>query len=92
MSPVANFSYPTAIRFGAGRIGELAEGHDRTDEVEPDTLRASALKLSSDVGDIRGADFFIVTVPTPVDAANRPDLSALRSACAIVTEGSFSSS
>lgn len=66
------------------RIAELAEGHDRTDEVERDILRASTLELTSDVGDIRGAGFFIVTVPTPVDDRDRPDLRPLDSACAII--------
>lgn len=66
------------------RIDELAEGYDRTDEVAQDTLRASTLKLSSDVEDVKGADFLIVTVPTPVDDQNQPDLRPLDSACALL--------
>ncbi len=59
------------------RIAELREGHDRTREVEPSVLAASALELTDDHNAIRGIDIYIVTVPTPVDEQNRPDLSAL---------------
>lgn len=56
------------------RIAELRQGHDRTREVEADTLRASSLTYTASVEDCRGADIYIVTVPTPVDQANQPDL------------------
>jgi len=61
----------------AGRIDELKRGEDRTREVEPERLRASPLKLTADPEDARGADVYIVTVPTPVDSAKRPDLGAV---------------
>lgn len=64
----------------AARIAELAAGHDRTGEVDADTLAQSALALTSATGDCCGADLYIVTVPTPIDADNRPDLSPVRSA------------
>src|SRR3954452_10688603 len=60
-----------------GRVAELRGGHDRTNEVESDALQASALKLTSDPADCAAADVYIVTVPTPVDQAKRPDLGAL---------------
>jgi UDP-N-acetyl-D-galactosamine dehydrogenase len=66
------------------RIAELKDGIDRTDEVAPTVLRSSALKLTAAADDIAGADVFIVTVPTPVDANNQPDLGAVKSACEIV--------
>ena len=44
-------------------------------------MKASALKLTSSVGDIKGFDVYIVTVPTPVDDHNKPDLTPVRSAC-----------
>jgi len=62
------------------RVGELRQGEDRTHEVDADTLRASALKLTADASECAGADVYIVTVPTPVDEANRPDLGAVMSA------------
>ncbi|MFM7344656.1 MAG: nucleotide sugar dehydrogenase [Tagaea sp.] len=68
----------------ASRVAELARGHDRTGEVEPERLKASGLKASSNAADIAGYDVYIVTVPTPVDAANRPDLGAVLSACRTV--------
>jgi len=64
----------------AGRIAELKAGHDRTREVEPDDLRRPALVLTAATEALREADFYIVTVPTPIDEAFRPDLSAMFSA------------
>ena len=64
----------------AARVAELAEGFDRTGEVESAALRASSLEYSADPAAMAGAEVFIITVPTPVDADNRPDLSALRAA------------
>jgi len=62
------------------RVGELRQGEDRTHEVDADTLLASTLKLTADASECAGADVYIVTVPTPVDEANRPDLGAVMSA------------
>jgi len=62
------------------RIAELAEGVDRTNEVEPDALRSSGLKLTADPLSAPASDFIIVTVPTPVDSENRPDLTLVRAA------------
>jgi UDP-N-acetyl-D-galactosamine dehydrogenase len=59
------------------RVEELRAGHDRTREVEADELRFPSLRYEHDAGAIGAADFFIVTVPTPIDPANRPDLGAM---------------
>jgi UDP-N-acetyl-D-glucosamine/UDP-N-acetyl-D-galactosamine dehydrogenase len=59
------------------RIRELQEGYDRTGEIPPEALKAPQLVLSTDPDALRQADFLIVTVPTPVDRAKRPDLSHL---------------
>ncbi len=67
-----------------GRVAELHRGHDRTDEVDHDRLRASTLKYTTNPQDMAGADVFIVTVPTPVDRWNQPDLTPVRAACATV--------
>ncbi|KIL97700.1 UDP-glucose dehydrogenase [Paramagnetospirillum magnetotacticum MS-1] len=64
-----------------GRIGELHKGFDRTGEVEASRLRASTMRLSAKAEDIIGQDVYIVTVPTPVDSDNRPDLKPVLSAC-----------
>ena len=66
---------------GVSRIAELKAGHDRTNEIGSDRLRASALKLTDRASDMRGSDVFIVTVPTPVDDKNEPDLKPVMSAC-----------
>jgi UDP-N-acetyl-D-galactosamine dehydrogenase len=65
----------------AARIAELAAGEDRTLEVSSAELAAAkGLKLSSDPADLKSCNVFIVTVPTPIDAEKRPDLSALMAA------------
>ena len=56
------------------RIAELGEGHDRTGEIAPELLRASSIRLCTDLAQCPPCDFYIVTVPTPIDGANRPDL------------------
>jgi UDP-N-acetyl-D-galactosamine dehydrogenase len=62
------------------RIAELGRGRDRTGEVEDAALRAATLQFSADAGDLKSYDFFIVTVPTPIDANKRPDLEPLKTA------------
>ena len=64
----------------ARRIAELREGNDRTGEIARDRLTESALRVTHQTTDLRPAEFYIVTVPTPIDAANRPDLRMLESA------------
>lgn len=59
------------------RIRELRAGYDRTHEVEPSDLSHPSLSYESDGEKLAECDFYIVTVPTPIDNANRPDLSAL---------------
>ena len=72
----------------AGRIAELRRGHDRTRELGSAPLLAAqqsaALRLENDDAACRGAQVYIVTVPTPVDADNRPDLALVERACASV--------
>ncbi len=63
-----------------GRIAELRRGHDRTREVEPAALQASTLAVTDDPAEASGADVYIVTVPTPVDGSNHPDLGPLLAA------------
>jgi UDP-N-acetyl-D-galactosamine dehydrogenase len=65
----------TGLDIDPVRIAELREGHDRTREVEPGALAASSIAMTAQAADCRGADIYIITVPTPVDEQNRPDLS-----------------
>jgi len=73
-APVIGFDIDRA------RIDELRAGRDRTREVDAADLAQPNLACTSDPAALAGADFYIVTVPTPIDAANRPDLSAMLSA------------
>jgi UDP-N-acetyl-D-glucosamine/UDP-N-acetyl-D-galactosamine dehydrogenase len=80
---------PLAVEFGkkrpvigfdinVARIKELSEGHDHTMECSPEQLReATRLVYSADAAMLKTARIFIVTVPTPVDRANRPDMTPL---------------
>ncbi len=67
----------TGFDIDASRVGELEGGHDRTREVEAADLAYPSLKFTSDAASLRTSDFFIVTVPTPIDEARRPDMHAM---------------
>ncbi|GAB1407326.1 hypothetical protein MASR1M8_12450 [Thermomonas brevis] len=80
---------PLAVEFGkqydtvgydihAARVAELKAGKDSTLEVEPELLaQADRLSYTDKLADIAGCNVYIVTVPTPIDAAKRPDLTPL---------------
>lgn len=70
----------TGFDIDAGRIAELRAGQDRTREVDAADLTRPGLSFTSDATDLRSADFFIITVPTPIDEARRPDLRAMLAA------------
>lgn len=83
---------PLAVEFGkkfttlgfdlnSKRIGELQSGIDVTREVETDELKqATLLEFSAEADRLADCTYFIVTVPTPIDTAKRPDLGPLQSA------------
>jgi UDP-N-acetyl-D-galactosamine dehydrogenase len=65
----------------AARVGELSQGRDRTKEVTNEELAAAkGLSFTAHAGDLKSCNFFIVTVPTPIDEAKRPDVTALQKA------------
>ncbi|MFN6969940.1 MAG: Vi polysaccharide biosynthesis UDP-N-acetylglucosamine C-6 dehydrogenase TviB [Rheinheimera sp.] len=80
---------PLAVEFGKkfatlgfdinkARIAELKSGQDHTLEVSPAELaEATQLTYSADLEDLRQANFYIVTVPTPIDQHRQPDLTPL---------------
>jgi len=73
----------------ATRVEELRQGHDRTRELTAEELQHAldaGMHLTTDPADLATADVFIVTVPTPIDAAKRPELTPLRKASAAVGE------
>lgn len=83
---------PLAVEFGKKlsvvgfdiyekRILELKNGKDHTLEVSVEELKeATQLTYTSNLDDLRNSNFYIVTVPTPIDEVNRPDLSPLKKA------------
>ena len=80
---------PLAVEFGkqrsvvgfdinAARINSLKAGEDATLEVEPDELASAGhLQFTTSLDDIADCNLYIVTVPTPIDAHKRPDLTPL---------------
>ena len=87
---------PLAVEFGkkrkvvgfdinAKRVAELQAGHDYTLETEPEELRqARHLHYTTDPAALAACSIFIVTVPTPIDDHNRPDLTPLLKASATI--------
>jgi UDP-N-acetyl-D-glucosamine/UDP-N-acetyl-D-galactosamine dehydrogenase len=74
----ARAGYPVVgFDIDATRVQELRAGQDRTREVPISDLKLASLSFTSEVAEIKASDFFIVTVPTPIDGARRPDLGAL---------------
>ena len=69
--------FPGTVGFDvhAEKVAELRRGYDRNHEIGEDVLKASTLKVTSDPKDLEGVTFFVVAVPTPVDANNVPDLT-----------------
>ena len=63
------------------RVALLRQHCDDTREVDAEALRQTSLTITSDPAALAGASFFIVTVPTPIDANRQPDLFAVLSAC-----------
>ncbi|MDF3982308.1 nucleotide sugar dehydrogenase [Luteibacter sahnii] len=84
---------PLAVEFGKHfdtlgfdidpvRIVELRAGRDHTLEVDPAALTAAGrLRYSDDLAELAGCNVYVVTVPTPIDEAQRPDLEPLERAC-----------
>ena len=64
----------------AARIAALRSGVDRTGETDRGALASTSAELSDDPASLAGCDVFIITVPTPVDDNNEPDLEHLRAA------------
>jgi UDP-N-acetyl-D-galactosamine dehydrogenase len=74
----------TGFDIDALRVRELEQGLDRTREVEASDLEHPSLKFTGDADALRASDFFIVTVPTPIDEARQPDLRAMFEASRLV--------
>lgn len=89
---------PLAVEFGKkntvvgfdinqARIDELRAGKDSTLEVEPSELiNSTGLKFSSSLEDLNDCNVYIVTVPTPIDEANAPDLTPLEKSSTMLSK------
>jgi UDP-N-acetyl-D-glucosamine/UDP-N-acetyl-D-galactosamine dehydrogenase len=87
---------PLAVEFGKKtktigfdinqqRVNELLKGHDHTLELNATELgEATQLTYSTNDADIKNADVYIVTVPTPINSGNQPDLTPLEKASALL--------
>lgn len=87
---------PLAVEFGKkittigfdinqARVDALLQGIDSTLELDSDELRqATNLTYTTDEASIKGCDVYIVTVPTPINASNQPDLTPLEKASALL--------
>ena len=96
---------PLAVEFGKSRqtvgfdinetrISQLYAGHDNTLETDAADLDAAQyLQFTNTLADLRGCNVYIVTVPTPIDAYKRPDLTALLAASdtvgQVISKGDF---
>ena len=70
----------------ADRILELKNGTDNTNEIQSEELLSCDISFTNNVKDISDANFYIVTVPTPVDSDKKPDISMLVSASEIISK------
>lgn len=68
------------------RVEKLLEGIDTTNEVSVDQLLSSTINISNDPECLTQCDFFIITVPTPTDEANVPDLGPVENATKLVSK------
>lgn len=86
---------PLAVRFASrfrvigfdiseSRVHELKQGNDHTGEIGTGELAAADIRFTHDPADFAGARLIIVTVPTPIDTTNRPDLSAILGASRLI--------
>ena len=86
---------PIAVAFGKrqrvigfdinkSKIGELQKGFDRTGEVSDADLKVTDVEFTFQPSDLKAADFIIVAVPTPINEALQPDLTALRTSSELI--------
>ncbi|MDO8355960.1 MAG: nucleotide sugar dehydrogenase [Nitrospirota bacterium] len=86
---------PIAVAFGKrqhvigfdinkAKIAELQKGLDRTGEVSAADLKATDVHYTFQPSDLKAADFIIVAVPTPINEALQPDLTALRKSSELI--------
>ncbi len=78
------FPGTTGFDISEKRVQELRASHDRTGEISNAEMAKTSLRLTNDPDALADASFLIVTVPTPIDSENRPDLGPITSACRLI--------
>jgi UDP-N-acetyl-D-galactosamine dehydrogenase len=75
-------AFPGTVGFdiNAARVAALRRGEDATGEADPEELARTTLRVTDNLEDLRGCTFFVVAVPTPIDAHRRPDLTPVEAA------------
>jgi UDP-N-acetyl-D-galactosamine dehydrogenase len=68
------------------RIDELKSNYDRTLEIDAPTLKDSPLHYTYDINDLKECSIYIVTVPTPIDKSNRPDLYPIENSTKMISQ------
>jgi UDP-N-acetyl-D-galactosamine dehydrogenase len=82
---VARHFKTTGFDIDTARINELEEGTDKNFDISTSILRSCTCQFSSKIDDIKSCNVYIVTVPTPIDADNNPDLGALKAASEMIS-------
>jgi UDP-N-acetyl-D-glucosamine/UDP-N-acetyl-D-galactosamine dehydrogenase len=79
---VALAKYNTAFGYDINtkRVADLRDGHDSNREISQTILRSTTCVFTENIADIADCNVFIVTVPTPIDEKNDPDLGAVKAA------------
>lgn len=78
------FKNTVGFDLSKNRIDTLNSGIDKNSDIDSAELKKSTIKYTTNEEDLRGCNFFVVAVPTPIDTDKRPDLSPLKSASEIV--------
>jgi UDP-N-acetyl-D-galactosamine dehydrogenase len=75
--------FPDIVGFDVDtrRVQALLKHHDWTEEISPEELQTTTARITADPAMLTDRSFYIVTVPTPIDSAKRPDLTPVLSAC-----------
>ncbi len=79
-----HFPAVTGFDIAEGRVAALQDGHDWTGEISDGDMASSTLRYTGDADALRDASFIIVTVPTPIDGENRPDLGPMEASCKLI--------
>jgi UDP-N-acetyl-D-galactosamine dehydrogenase len=64
----------------SGRVEQMKQGIDPSEELEKEAFEGSDISFTANPEDLKAAQFFVVAVPTPINATNQPDLTPLLSA------------